>query len=140
MKWLVDMGNTRCKSAYYDGKEVSFCACVKTHPTLARFRDLFVADVGIAESVWVASVADRGLEQTFADRVRNELHISVHFVRVATAKTVLKTVYDPTQLGVDRFVCLPTATIPLSRRPSIRYPANSITACGRSEKERSPIT
>ena len=104
MKWLIDIGNSRMKSALFDG---------------ARLRDIrAVSNDGIADaelwtstqmpdSAWIASVGGDALDRQVADLVSVHTGKSPHFVRSTAQACGVRNAYaEPQRLGVDRFLTL----------------------------------
>ncbi len=103
MKWLFDIGNSRCKFALCrDGR---MTARKDTARDLSGLRPWLAAHADGAESVWVASVAGAKTDKKLADMVAS-FGLRAYFIGAADADCGMKTAYRSEQLGIDRLVCL----------------------------------
>src|SRR5262249_52773817 len=77
MKLLVDLGNTRLKWAFWDGKQLRFAGAAQH----AELVDLAWNDFPQADSVWVASVAAAQLNERIEQSARARFGFLPRFVR-----------------------------------------------------------
>jgi type III pantothenate kinase len=103
MKLLVDIGNTRLKSALIDGERWQSIDAVPG----ARIDDALWKNVQSIESAWIASVASPEVTERISAHVRERFGAAAHIVRsFAQAGGVRNAYAQPERLGVDRFLSL----------------------------------
>ncbi|MBN8885730.1 MAG: type III pantothenate kinase [Rudaea sp.] len=115
MKLLIDLGNSRLKSALWDGTHLHR----GTTLTHARTGDGEPADGTSAEvdfaslwkdipavnAIWVASVAANSLEQALTQSLNEHFAVPVRYARSPAAACGVRNAYSaPARLGVDRFL------------------------------------
>ena len=116
MKLLIDIGNTRLKSALWDGGQLRhgpMLAHAATGeagaPAAAEFWALW-KDIPAPEEIWVASVAASALEHELIGSLAARFAATPRFVRSpATACGVRNAYSAPARLGIDRFLGLVAA-------------------------------
>ena len=103
MKLLVDIGNTRLKSAVIDGgRWQSFEAVPGAAADDALWRNIQAID-----AAWIASVASAEVTQRMSAHIRERFGATVHIVRsTAQAGGVRNAYAAPERLGIDRFLSL----------------------------------
>ena len=103
MKLLVDIGNTRLKSALLDGERWQSIEAVPG----AAIDDALWKNVQNVNSVWIASVASADVTERLAAYVRERFGADAHIVRSSVEAGGVRNAYaQPERLGVDRFLSL----------------------------------
>jgi type III pantothenate kinase len=103
MKLLVDIGNTRLKSALVDGEDWQSIDAV---PGAAIDAALW-KDIPHVDSAWIASVASADVTERIAAHLRERFSTEVHIVRSTAEACGVRSAYGkPERLGVDRFLAL----------------------------------
>jgi type III pantothenate kinase len=103
MKLLVDIGNTRLKSALVDGERWQAIVAV---PVAAIDAALW-KDIPRVDSAWIASVASGDVTERVAAHIRERFGAVVHIVRSTAEACGVRNAYArPERLGVDRFLAL----------------------------------
>jgi type III pantothenate kinase len=103
MKLLVDIGNTRLKSALLDGGR---WRSVEAVPGTAADATLW-KDIHRVDAAWIASVATAEVTERIAAQVRERFGAAVHIVRSSAEACGVRNAYArPERLGVDRFLAL----------------------------------
>lgn len=104
MKLLIDIGNTRTKSASADGAEfLAFPAVANGNVQTA---DLWT-NIQRVDSVWIASVASDVTTEIVSAAARKRFGIAPQFARSSAMACGVRNAYDfPERLGVDRFLSL----------------------------------
>lgn len=120
MKLLVDIGNSRLKSALIDGERWQSIEPVPG----AVVEDTLWKNIQNVDSAWIASVASVEVTERIATHLRERFGASVHLVRsTAEAGGVRNAYARPERLGVDRFLALIAAH-------AQRKGATVIASCG----------
>lgn len=100
---LVDIGNTRLKSALLDGERWQSNEAV-SQPAID---DSLWKNIQSVDSAWIASVAATGITERVAAHVRERFGISAHIVRSSAHAAGLRNAYaQPEKLGTDRFLSM----------------------------------
>ncbi|MBS0516339.1 MAG: type III pantothenate kinase [Proteobacteria bacterium] len=115
MKLLIDLGNSRLKSAFWDGAQLQRGSTL-THartgeaeggeaiPGEMDFSALW-RDVPTIDAIWIASVAAGALEQALTRSLGGHFAIPVRYARSPAAACGVRNAYSaPARLGVDRFL------------------------------------
>ena len=103
MKLLVDIGNTRLKSAVLDGEQWQ---SIEAAPA-ATVDDALWKNIQNVDAAWIASVASADVTQRIAAHIRERFAATVHLVRSsAEAGGVCNAYAQPERLGIDRFLAL----------------------------------
>jgi type III pantothenate kinase len=103
MKLLVDIGNTRLKSALLDGERWQ---SVEAVPGAAADDSLWKS-IKSVEAAWIASVASIETTERIAAHIRERFGIDAHIVRSSAQAAGVRNVYArPEKLGIDRFLSL----------------------------------
>ncbi|HEX4480039.1 MAG TPA: type III pantothenate kinase [Rudaea sp.] len=103
MKLLVDIGNTRLKSALVDGERWQSIDAV----TVADIDDALWKNIQKPDSVWIASVASDEITQRVVRHIRERFGTDAHIVRSTAEALGVRNAYaHPERLGVDRFLAL----------------------------------
>ena len=103
MKLLVDIGNTRLKSALVDGDHWQ---SIDAAP-LGVPDDALWTNIKSVEAVWIASVASKQINERVAEHVRALFGTAAQFVRSTAEAAGVRNAYArPERLGVDRFLSL----------------------------------
>ena len=120
MKLLVDIGNTRLKSALVDGDRwQSIDPAPQGVPDDALWKNIQNVD-----AVWIASVASAQINDRVAELVHERFGTAAHFVRSTAEAAGVRNAYArPERLGVDRFLSLIAVH---AQRPG----ATVIASCG----------
>lgn len=103
MKLLVDIGNSRLKSALLDGERWHrFEAVPGTAVDDALWRNIQNPD-----EAWIASVASAEVTQQISAHIRERFGAAVHIVRSSAEAGGVRNAYAaPERLGIDRFLSL----------------------------------
>lgn len=116
MKLLIDLGNSRLKSALWDGAQLRH-GPVLTHAggnadealAAADFSALW-KDVQAPHAIWIASVAATSIEQQLTRALAEHFAVSPKFARSPASACGVRNAYSaPARLGVDRFLGLVAA-------------------------------
>jgi type III pantothenate kinase len=115
MKLLIDLGNSRLKSALWDGAQLRHGPAL-THAGAsddalgaADFSALW-KDVPAPNAIWIASVASTALEQQLTRALAEHFAVSPKFARSPASACGVRNAYSvPARLGVDRFLGLVAA-------------------------------
>jgi type III pantothenate kinase len=124
MKLLIDLGNTRLKSALWDGTRLDSRPPLihgggNAHSPAALWKNIPNID-----AVWIASVAQPTLDAALADAVRTHFGMDPNFVHSRAQACGVRNAYaQPERLGVDRFLGL-IAAYAHARAPAV------IAGCG----------
>jgi type III pantothenate kinase len=103
MKLLVDIGNTRLKSALIDGERWQSIAAVPG----AGDDDALWKDIQSIDAAWIASVGSGDVTERISAHIRERFGAAIHTVRsTAEAGGVRNAYAQPERLGVDRFLSL----------------------------------
>lgn len=115
MKLLIDLGNSRLKSALWDGAHLHRGTTL-THaragdgeaadgaPAEVDFASLW-KDIPAVNAIWVASVAASPLEQALTQSLNEHFAVPVRYARSPAAACGVRNAYSaPARLGVDRFL------------------------------------
>ena len=113
MKLLIDLGNSRLKSALWDGSQLRhgpMLAHVATAqapgPGLAGFTELW-REIAPVNEIWVASVASTTLEQELSQSLATRFAVTPRFARSPANACGVRNAYSaPARLGIDRFLGL----------------------------------
>ncbi len=116
MKLLIDLGNSRLKSALWDGVQLRH-GPVLTHAGGANDEALGAGDfsalwkdVAPPHAIWIASVASTTLEQQLTRGLAEHFAVSPKFARSPASACGVRNAYSaPARLGVDRFLGLVAA-------------------------------
>lgn len=101
--WLLDMGNTRWKLASRQSPaQPSFLLRADSNPASLR---VFLKPLRQADRVFLASVADSVATQSLREALQGS-DVRIVDVEVSTEAAGVRTRYDVTRLGVDRFLQL----------------------------------
>ena len=104
MKLLIDIGNTRMKSAIIDG--ANFLALPPVVNGNVQIAQVW-KNIQRVDSIWIASVASQGATDEVIAAAREHFAIEPRFARsIATACGVRNAYKSPERLGVDRFLSL----------------------------------
>jgi len=116
MKLLIDLGNSRLKSALWDGAQLRHGPAL-THAggtaddalAEADFSALW-KDMPPPHTIWIASVAATALEQRLTRALAEHFAVSPKFARSPASACGVRNAYSaPARLGVDRFLGLVAA-------------------------------
>lgn len=115
MKLLIDLGNSRLKSALWDGAQLRHGPAL-THAGAsddvvggADFSALW-KDVPPPNAIWIASVAATAVEQQLTRALAEHFAVSPKFARSPASACGVRNAYSaPARLGVDRFLSLVAA-------------------------------
>lgn len=103
MKLLVDIGNTRLKSALLDGERWQ---SIEAAPGAVVDEALW-KNIQSIDSAWIASVASGDVTQRISAHIRERFGADVHLVRSSAEAGGVRNAYaQPDRLGVDRFLSL----------------------------------
>ncbi len=103
MKLLVDIGNTRLKSAWIDGEHWQSIDAVP----IAAIDDALWTNIRSIHSAWIASVARDEITQRVAAHIRAHFGVAPNIVRSTAEAAGVRSAYAfPERLGVDRFLAL----------------------------------
>jgi type III pantothenate kinase len=103
MKLLVDIGNTRLKSALLDGERWQ---PIDALPGAAVDGALW-RNIKNVDAAWIASVASVEVTQRITAHIRERFGAAVHIVRSSAEAGGVRNAYAaPERLGVDRFLSL----------------------------------
>jgi type III pantothenate kinase len=120
MKLLIDLGNSRLKSALWDGAQcqrgptLSHAAgadsgAAAVLPTEVDFSTLW-KDIPTPTAVWVASVAATALEHALTRSLGERFGVPVRYARSPAMACGVRNAYSaPARLGIDRFLGLVAA-------------------------------
>ena len=115
MKLLIDLGNSRLKSALWDGAQLRHGPAL-THAGGA-VDELGAADFSTLwkempppHAIWIASVAATALEQQLTRALAEHFAVSPKFARSPASACGVRNAYSaPARLGIDRFLSLVAA-------------------------------
>jgi type III pantothenate kinase len=113
MKLLIDLGNTRLKSALWDGAQLHRGPAL-THarapdaeaavPNEVDFSTLWEGLPALS-AIWVASVASSALEQALTHSLNAHFDVPLRYARSPAAACGVRNAYSvPARLGIDRFL------------------------------------
>jgi type III pantothenate kinase len=103
MKLLVDIGNTRLKSALLDGERWQSIEAVPGGVIDASLWK----NIHEVDSAWIASVASAEVTERISAHIRDRFGAAVHIVRSSAEAGGVRSAYaQPERLGVDRFLSL----------------------------------
>ena len=113
MKLLIDLGNSRLKSALWDGAQLrhgpmlAHAGAADSHvPDDAEFAALW-KDIPAPHDIWIASVAATALEQALVRSLAAQFAPSPRFARSPASGCGVRNAYSaPARLGIDRFLGL----------------------------------
>lgn len=102
---LLDLGNTRIKSARWDGRRLSpVTACEHGGDAAAA---VIALDFSRIEQVWVASVFSGDANAALAERIRERSGLHARFARSLAEQSGLHNAYaEPARLGIDRWLSM----------------------------------
>ena len=104
MKLLIDIGNTRIKSAIIDG--ANFLALPATANSDMQIGNLWTS-IQHVDSIWIASVASDAATDKVTAAAREHFAIEPRFARSTAEACGVRNAYGaPERLGVDRFLSL----------------------------------
>jgi len=107
MKLLIDVGNTRVKTALWNGAELRPMGAVGHG---SPDRSALWRDVADPESIWIASVAAPQADAALTRKLRGRFGQEPRFVRSRAEACGVRSAYaQPERLGVDRFLGLVAA-------------------------------
>lgn len=116
MKLLIDLGNSRLKSALWDGNQLRhgpMLAHAATVDSVAPAAMEFAAlwkDIPVPDDIWVASVAATTLEHELIRSLATRFAAAPRFARSPAAACGVRNAYSaPARLGIDRFLGLVAA-------------------------------
>jgi type III pantothenate kinase len=103
MKLLVDIGNTRLKSALLDGARWQSIEAVPG----ADVDEALWKNIQNVDAAWIASVASADVTARTSAHIRERFGAVVHIVRSSAQSCGVRNAYaEPEKLGVDRFLSL----------------------------------
>jgi type III pantothenate kinase len=103
MKLLVDIGNTRLKSALLDGERWQSIEAVPG----AEVDGALWKNIHNVDAAWIASVASADVTERTSAHIRDRFGVAAHIVRSSAESCGVRNAYaDPEKLGVDRFLSL----------------------------------
>ena len=116
MKLLIDLGNSRLKSALWDGSQLRHgpmlahaATADASMPAPAEFAALW-REVPPPNEIWVASVASNALEHELTVSLAAQFAVTPRFARSPVSACGVHNAYSaPARLGVDRFLGLVAA-------------------------------
>ena len=103
MKLIIDIGNTRIKSALVDGRRLQPLAAITHSAIVASEPWRSVSDI---DEIWIASVAAESLNAAVVQSLQR-FDKPAHFVTSPAAACGVRNAYaNPQRLGIDRFLSL----------------------------------
>ena len=108
MKLLLDIGNTRIKSAvWHDAKLSQHHAVAHAGLPVEQLQSQLLQRYGSVDSVWVSNVAGAEIASRIHHAVQQLWKIEPVFVTTAAMYGDVRNAYpQPEKLGVDRWMCL----------------------------------
>ena len=113
MKLLIDAGNSRIKSAFWDGSQLrhgQMLAHATSADTPMASASEFAAlwkDIPALDEIWIASVAAATLEHELTNSLAARFAVTPRFARSPANACGVRNAYTaPARLGIDRFLGL----------------------------------
>jgi type III pantothenate kinase len=104
MKLLIDIGNSRTKSANVDGANFLLLPAVEN--SAFQIAELWT-NIQNVEAVWIASVASQSATEMVSAAVRAHFGMEPRFARSSAMACGVRNAYEyPERLGIDRFLSL----------------------------------
>lgn len=116
MKLLIDAGNSRIKSAFWDGGQLRHgpmlahaASADATAVSPAEFAALW-KNISAVEEIWIASVAATTLDHELTVSLAAQFAVNPRFARSPASACGVRNAYSaPARLGIDRFLGLVAA-------------------------------
>jgi type III pantothenate kinase len=104
MKLLIDIGNSRVKSAIVDGAQFTLLPPVEN--SVLQTAELWT-NIQSVEAIWIASVASDATTEIIGASVRERFNMDPRFARSSARACGVQNAYEyPERLGIDRFLSL----------------------------------
>jgi type III pantothenate kinase len=104
MKWLMDLGNTRLKLTALDAPDSPVLISLSSLSSIDDW-NAALGKISSADRVYVCSVAAPAQKDLLYHSLQQR-GAEVVYAQVSTAAAGIKTRYDPSRLGIDRFLQL----------------------------------